>query len=44
MNTKSSADQSDPFPMSENDVARRGKTKEVTLWTEGKDQSISFPQ
>jgi len=31
-----------PFPAND-DVARQSKTKEVRLWVEFKDQSISFP-
>jgi hypothetical protein len=31
-----------PFP-ADNDVAKQAKTKEVTLWVEFSDQSISFP-
>ncbi|MGH9746138.1 MAG: hypothetical protein ACRD59_08520 [Candidatus Acidiferrales bacterium] len=32
----------DPYP-AENDAVKQSKTKEVTLWVEFKDQSISFP-
>jgi hypothetical protein len=31
-----------PFP-ADNDMAKQSKTKEVVLWVELKDQSISFP-
>lgn len=31
-----------PFP-AENDMAKQSKTKEVVLWVELKDESISFP-
>jgi hypothetical protein len=32
----------DPFP-DDNDMVKQSKTKEVTLWVEFKDQSISYP-
>ena len=31
-----------PFP-ADNDMAKQSKTKEVVLWVELKDESISFP-